>query len=90
MSLGTCAANYDEFLETAHSALVFRVSIVEEDSEFRKCSFQLNQIESIDNKVRRMTKFKKIVENKAGKVEFFKNVTDILLEAMGGYFSNYI
>ena len=49
----------------------------------RKCFSQLNQIESIDNKVRRMKKFKKVVENKVEKVTFFENVTEILLEAMG-------
>ena len=48
-----------------------------------KCLTQLNQIESIDNKVIRMKKFKKVVENKVEKVAFFENVTEILLEAMG-------
>ena len=90
-SSGNCAGNYQEFLEAARTALLFRVSILKDVSDSsltfrgfdRKCFSQLNQIESIDNKVRRMKKFKKVVENKVEKVTFFENVTEILLEAMG-------
>ena len=40
-------------------------------------------MESVDNKVRRMTRFKSQIEQKSARVDFFQNVTDVLLEALG-------
>ena len=40
-------------------------------------------MDSTDKKLKRMKVFKLRVENKAGKTEFFHNVSEVLLEAMG-------
>jgi len=71
-STGSCITNYQEYLESARSALLFRV----------------NQMDSTDKKLKRMKVFKARVENKAGKAEFFENVTHVLRESMGGDIAN--
>ena len=43
-------------------------------------------MDSTDKKIKRIKVFKLRVENKAGKTEFFHNVSEILLEAMGWYY----
>ena len=52
--------------------------------------FQVNQMDSTDKKLKRMKVFKARVENKAGKAEFFENVTHVLRESMGRYYFIYL
>ena len=46
-------------------------------------------MDSTDKKIKRMKVFKLRVENKAGKTDFFHNVSEILLDAMGWYYILY-
>ena len=43
-------------------------------------------MDSTEKKINRMRAFRSRVENKAGKTDFFHNVTEVLLWAMGGHF----
>ena len=47
-------------------------------------------MDSTDKKLKRMKVFKARVENKAGKADFFENVTHVLRESMGRYYFIYL
>ena len=78
-----CLRDVRKYFDNIRDVLKYRVKFVCSPSLNDAFVLQIKQLDGFENKLKRFTRFNKLINKKAAKAGDFANVTDFLLAALG-------